>query len=152
MARGGLNYELAATVLIEAAYLGDEKAAERNGVSVRSLQNYRKRLASGDKQLTESFAMKRAVLSQQWGDKLPLAINECVEFIATAAAQSKTDKNTMRNPALIAALAGAMKLCVDAHLTGKVIDARIAATNRPAHELPGQVPAEADGESSAFIN
>jgi hypothetical protein len=151
MARGGVNKELAATVLIEAIYLGDEKACARYGVAAKSLYNYRKLLASGDPQLAEFYRRKKAAFDAQWAEKLPLALDQSVQFLAAAAAAGIEDNMIKRNPMMISAVAGAMKLLADVLYTGKVIDARLAQTNRETAGLPGQVPAEDDADSDSAL-
>lgn len=152
MARGGTNKELAATVLIEAAYIGDEKACERYGLALRSLQRYRKALAEGDTELAEFVAKKRKAFDQEWAAKIPIALSETVEYLTAVSAAAKTDKLLLRNPMMVSAAAGGMKLLADVMFTGKIIDARIAQTNRPADGIPGEIPAETDGESSPLIH
>lgn len=140
MARGGVDKEFAATVILEAIYLGDEKAAQRYDISIKSVERYRKLWAQGDKELVEFVRMKRQAFDREWAQSLPLALQQSVEFLGKAAAAAKEDRNVLRNPMMISAMAGAMKLLADVHYTGKIIDARIAASNRPPDEVPREIP------------
>ena len=64
-----LNYERAAAILIDAAYLGDEVAAKNWKVSTRTIENYRARLKE-DPKLSELFHRKRAVAEVGWVSRL----------------------------------------------------------------------------------
>lgn len=125
MARNGVNKSRAAKILMEAIYLGDEKACTRNGISIRTLQNYRKRLAEGDPDLVEMVGRCKKNLDREWAASLPIALGQSVEFIASAAAAAKDDKRVLCNPMMISSIAGAMKLLADVYYTGKIIDARV---------------------------
>lgn len=54
---GGFDYHLAARVLVDAQVLGDEKAAKKHKVTVRSVGRYRTRMQS-DSKLHELVAKK----------------------------------------------------------------------------------------------
>lgn len=144
MARNGVNKDRAARILIEAAYLGDEKAIKRGGISIRTLQYYRKRLAEGDPELVELIGRYKQAMDREWASSLPMALNQSVEFIASAAAAAKDDKNTLRNPMMISSIAGAMKLLADVYYTGRVIDARVGAGRvEPFRPIDEESPADA---------
>ena len=57
-----LNKEFAATVLLDAVYTTDEQSCKKYGVSVRSLQRWRRQLADGDPELAGCVATKKAAL------------------------------------------------------------------------------------------
>jgi hypothetical protein len=116
-----LDKELAATVILEACYTTDEKAAARHGVSIRSLQRWRRRFAS-DPVLAGIVATKKKALDQTWAEEMPVALRKAIRFIGEAC-----DVADKRNPAVISAIAGALKVLAEALYTGRVIDARIAA-------------------------
>lgn len=136
-----INKELAATVLIEAAYTTDEKACEKFGVSIRSLQRWRKALTT-DAALAGFVATKKKAFDDAWADQMPKALRKCLEFIERACEQADP-----RNPAVIESINGAIKIIADAQATGKFIDARIGTPNREAGELPRQ-----SDPPSALIN
>jgi hypothetical protein len=133
------KYERAAAVLLDALYTTDQKAAERYGVSLRSVQGWRRMLAE-DSEFAAFFATKKEQFDAAWADTLPIALKEGVGLLAECARAIRSDARMMKNPAVIAAVAGAVKICAEVYLTGKVIDARIAGTDRQA----GQVPLEGD--------
>ena len=120
-----LNKELAATALLEAAYTTDEMVCERYGISRRSLQRWRKALGT-DNELAQSVATKKAAMDVAWAESLPAALRNSLEFIAGACAKAKDDPTAYRNPLLISAVAGALKLCAEVFYTGRVLDARLA--------------------------
>jgi len=59
-------------------------------------------------------------------ESIPTALRNSLEFITGACAKAKGDPNASRNPMLISAVAGALKLGAEVFYTGKVIDARLA--------------------------
>ena len=77
-----LNYERAAAILVDAAYLGDEAAAKKWQVSVRTIKNYRDRLKV-DAKLSEFFHRKRGVAEGHWSTELKRALRS----VLTKAAQ-----------------------------------------------------------------
>lgn len=138
--KGKFKPEIAAAVLLTAAYANDEDACKKYGVSIRSLQNWRRRLIEDD-EFALFFATKNAEASKKWADELPIALNKSLKFLGEAADAARLDRNHRMNPMVIQAVAGAMKLIADVHLTSRVIDARLASTDRPENGLPEQVSA-----------
>ena len=59
------SYERAATILAEAELFGEKQVAQRWGISVRTIKNYRKRMES-DKQLSAFFLEKKELLTVDW--------------------------------------------------------------------------------------
>lgn len=117
--------ERAATILVEAAYKGDKAATAEWGLTTRTLRNWRQRLNT-DAAFAELFRQKRAAVEKDWAQDAPQAIRAAIAFIQRAAANGKT------TPAMVHAVAGAMKLLADVTLTKQVLDARLAERNRPA--------------------
>lgn len=83
-----LNYERAAAILVDAAYLGDEEAAKKWKITVRTIYNYREKLKT-DAKLSELFKRKRALAEGSWVSELKRALRttlhkatmivECIE-------------------------------------------------------------------------
>lgn len=144
------KYELAATVLLEAAYTTDEVACAKYGISVRTLQRWRKDLLTND-ELAGFVATKKEILNAAWADELPIALKKGIQLIGECSDAIRSDPRMMKNPQVLSAVAGAMKLCAEVLMTNKVIDARIADRNRPAVELSGQV-SSADTTQSQYAN
>jgi uncharacterized protein (DUF2267 family) len=114
------NHDRAAQVLAEAAIYGDAKAATRASITVRTIQNYRKRLAV-DTLLSQLFAEKRAALERKWASSLAPAIRSAVGFLQRAAEEADP-----RDPEAIHAVAGAFKLLTEVAITKEILDERFA--------------------------
>jgi hypothetical protein len=125
---GRFNYDRAAAVLVEAAYYGDKAAAERNGVSVRSVENYRARLED-DIELVAIFAIKKQQFDESWADELPGAIRAGIQFLAKAAREADP-----KDAQTIYSMAGALKILADVTLTKRVLDARLTGRGEPERE------------------
>jgi len=69
-----LNKEFAASVLMDAIYTTDAQACDKYGVSVRSLQRWRRQLADGDPELGGVVATKKAARWTPPGQKACLQL------------------------------------------------------------------------------
>jgi len=132
----------AAKLLVEAATDGDKAVAERHGVTVRSLQRYRKALVR-DEELSRAVADKKAKVEAGWADQIPGALRAAIAFLQKAAEQADP-----KDPAAIHSVAGAMKLLSETSATWKVLDARLARQNRPVQQADGTPPAAGGGSNS----
>lgn len=109
-----LASEVVAQALIDAITLGDPAAAEKHGVSVRSLQRYRARLSEDpDGELAQSVAAKRKALTAEW-------------LAETARARMKILAKLERMveaapPEMIREVAGALKIVHDASVSERVV-------------------------------
>jgi hypothetical protein len=144
--QGKFKPEIAAAVLITAAYVNDDEACKQYGVSLRSLQNWRRRLHE-DAEFADFFTTKSREAGQKWAEQLPIALTKALQFLSAAADAVRQDPLYLRNPMVVQAIAGAFKLCADVHLTSKVLDARLANKDRPENGIseqvsPGQQPVE----------
>jgi len=120
------NYERAGAALAEAAFYGDTQAAEHFGISIRSIQRYRKRLKEDDK-LASVVVEKKRILEEAWADELPGAIGSAVEFLHRAGKEADPT-----DPDAIHSVAGALKILSQVAMTRKVIDARLSKADRPS--------------------
>jgi len=125
------NYEKASTVLVDAAYPNDQQAADKHGVSTRTIQRWRKRLDS-DAKLAAFVARKKDMHDRGWASDLAAAKKSATQFLETA--PSKIPAVT---PEYIHAVAGALKILADADAVRKFLDARISQHNR-AHGAKNQ--------------
>jgi hypothetical protein len=137
-----MNYELAATVLIEALFTTDGEACVKYGITARTLRRYRQRLAK-DQNLAQLVKEKKAALDAGWASELPGLLRESQQAIKGLIAEIRTNPILRKNPMLLVTAleksAGAHRLFVDAYYTGKMIDARIAATTAGSqNELRGE--------------
>lgn len=121
----------AAKLLVEAATLGDKATAKKHGVSLRTLQRWRKQL-EGDSALSQAVASKKAKVEEGWADEIPGALRAAIAFLTKAAEQADP-----KDPAAIHSVAGAMKLLSETSATWKVLDARLARQNRSAGSEAG---------------
>lgn len=139
--RGGFDYDRAAAILVEAAYYGDQKAAQRWDISERTIYNYRKR-AKTDEKLSDLFKSKRATFERSWADELPGSIKAGIDFLKRAA--QSADHN---NPDVIHAIAGALKIQAGVAVTKDILDARLARERGPT-DTPDRPLAAADASQS----
>lgn len=137
--RGGFNHDFAAEVLIAAVYASDDEACGKYGISLRTLQNYRKRLIS-DGKLAECFATRKTKLDEEWIDDFvaplkqgALVIKECFEEI-------RRNPRAKLNPMLIDAVSNALRTCADIKLTALAINAQFGDTDQPSSSIPQEVP------------
>lgn len=143
-----VNDDIAVAVLLEALFTTDEEACSKYQIHRRTLANYRKRLAE-DKNFAQFFLTKKKEFYDKWADDMPVALKDSLAFISHASRSAAKDPRSYMNPALISAVAGAMKLVADILYTGWVIDARITDTNRQETGISQSDSAEAD---SAYIS
>lgn len=136
--RKNFDYERASRALAVAALEGDAAAAKREGITVRTLQRYRKQL-DADPLLSQLVAEKKAALENNWANEIAPTLRAALAFIRKAA-----ENLDPTDPEAVHAVAGAFKLINEGHQTMKVIDARLAELHRPASPLTGQVAAEAN--------
>lgn len=130
----------AAIILAEAAVFGDEEAIKRHKISLRTLQRYRKAVGS-DPELARLFADKKAALEVAWAQEIPAAAREAILFLRRA-----SEKADPKDPAVIHAVAGALKILTETHVTLRGLDAFLSAVGATA-EGAQTVRAPADEEN-----
>lgn len=131
-----INKELAATVILEAAYTTDEIAIKKYGVSLRSLQRWRKSL-SEDLALADVVRQKQEEFNRRWADEFPLMLLEAAQTLRSCFTHIRSNDKVKINPELIKSIAESVRLCGDVYLTSKAIDARIAPQDRSQGGLFG---------------
>jgi transposase-like protein len=110
-------------ILLEACYSNDTVVADKYGITPRTLFNWRKKLVE-DKEFSETFILKKEEFEATWLDSMRKSIISGATFIQRAA--NEAEDETLRNPEMVRAIAGAIKICSDVILTGGMINARIA--------------------------
>jgi ParB-like chromosome segregation protein Spo0J len=120
-----LNKELAAEALIDAAFTTDEQACQKYGISTKTLQRYRVRLAEGDPELSGFVATKKAARDAAWAENLPGALAKGLQALESCFAAVQQDPESLKKPEVIHALAGAYRICAEVHITSRLIDARM---------------------------
>lgn len=119
-----LDLDRVAAILVEALYYGDAQAAERWGITTRTIINYRNRLAD-DVELSRIFADKKDKFETEWASEIPAAMRAGLRFLMKAAEEADhTD------PDVIHAVAGGMKIMAEIGLTKDIIDARLGRHDR----------------------
>lgn len=114
-----LDYDRTALILAESIFLGDRRVAQKWGVTVRTVQNYRQRLRTDD-ELSLICSVKKKELLDSWITELPAAMRAGTDFIIRAAQESDP-----KDPNAIHAIAGAMKILAEIGLTKEIVDARL---------------------------
>jgi hypothetical protein len=123
-------------ILLEAVASTDEKVCKKYGITLRTLQRYRRKfVTTGDAKLTQAVAENKAKLDKAWLSQVPATLRACLEYLQRAAAQSsETD------PEAIHAIAGAMKMIAETDGTYRLIDVRISGQNGGSGAAAGSVP------------
>lgn len=136
--------DVRAVLLAEAAWIGDEAACEKYGVSKRSLQRFR-RQAGTDMALMQALEAKRKAFEARWLEDLDLSLGEAIRTIRVCALEVAKDPKSAKNPAIIKELAGSIKMLADVKLANRVIEARLLGLNsgqQPADESHRLQPGE----------
>lgn len=122
-------------ILAEAAWLGDQTACEKYGISLRSLQRLRRSVGT-DVALLQSLEAKKRLFEKRWLEELDSSIGAAIRTIKTCADAVAADPRASKNPAVIHEIAGAVKLLADVKLANRVIDARLKGLERPNEDTP----------------
>ncbi len=93
------NRTRAALILADASLTKDRLAADRHGISVRSIEDWRRRLKR-DPQLRQEY--DRLIAARDWSLKIPNALASAIAYIERA---SSTPEIT---PELVTAISGAI--------------------------------------------
>jgi hypothetical protein len=110
-------------ILVEACYSNDSVVAEKYGIDRRTLLNWRKKMVE-DKEFSQTFALKKEDFEATWVESMRQSIMSGANFLQRVANEAEGD--TLRNPEMVRAIAGSIKICSDVILTGGMIRARIA--------------------------
>jgi hypothetical protein len=114
-----IDYDRVASILVEAAYNGEQDTADRWGITPRTIRNYQNRLEE-DSKLSHIFNHKRRLFENQWATEIPGVIREGLNFLRRAAKEADP-----KDPAAIHAVAGFVKVLNEAELTREILDARL---------------------------
>src|SRR5512133_899624 len=108
----------AAMALASAAVVGDKAAAKAHKCSTRSLRHWRK-LAETVPELAAACREKKATVEADWAEKLPGAIQSCIDFLKRAA------ETAMVDPDMVHSVAGALKILNETAISRRVLDVRL---------------------------
>jgi hypothetical protein len=141
-----LNYERAAAILVDAAYLGDEAAAKKWKITPRTIFNYRERLRS-DPKLSELFSRKRSSAEGNWISELRRALTatlqkatlivECIEPVEIIETEYGGQTQVVNMVGLRTLIAAGRDLGEIA-LALQVLDAGDADQNPDRSDTPGE--------------
>jgi hypothetical protein len=132
------DLDLKAEILAESILLGDDTTCQRYKISPRTLYRYRAELPK-NMFLAEKVSQKKASLEQAWAATIPAAARAAIEFLARAACQADP-----RDPEAIHAVAGALKILAETHVTLRGLDVILAAYGARADAAqPAPLPAGA---------
>lgn len=126
-----LNYDFAATVLVNAMQEGDELTCHKFGVSIKTIERYKKRVQH-DPVLAEHVAQKQQLVNRDWTADILPAMRAAIEFIRRAAESADT-----RDVNAIQAVAGALKVLSEIYMTQEVLVAKLAGYDRAQPEAAG---------------
>lgn len=134
--------DIRAAILLEAAMLGDEPAATKFGVGVRSIQRWR-RSVGVDEILSAEIESKKKIFEERWLSDLDITIGKAIRTVGSAVDSIALDPKTARNPELLHEVVQAVRILADVRLATKVIDARLEQMKRdqlpPAPSNPDEV-------------
>lgn len=133
MATPRFDRDRAVRILVDAAAIGDAKACESWKISLRTLQNYRARLA-GDPELSQAFAQKRTQLDNDWRIARRRFLNAAIAKVQVLVDQAGPDQ--------IRDVVGAIKIIGDLEVAAGVLGERTGVDQQ------GQAPAEDAGAGS----
>lgn len=133
------KFQFAASVLLDAVYTNDEAACAKYGITPRTLRNYRRKLHE-DAAFAAIFHTKEVELQKVWAQDFIAPLKKGAQFLLEAFESVRSDKNYIKNPVVIQAVAEAVRLCADVVLTSKAIDAQFSDPDQSANQLPQEVP------------
>lgn len=140
-----VDTERAAEILVQSIYRSDKIVASEFGISIKTVQNYRKRMKD-DESLALVFREKRQLIESQWADKLGGAILDAIEFIKRAAREADP-----KDPEVIHAITGSLKIIAQIDITRTAINARYALSNGSADSHADQVRSSAGQADKRII-
>lgn len=118
-----LDYDRVALILVEAVFFGDARAAQRWGVSTKTVQRYRNELNTNE-QLSDCFSIKKQEFELNWATEIPAAVRAGIRFLLEA------PQKLVTTPESVHAVAGAVKILSEIGLAKEIVDARLAGYRR----------------------
>lgn len=112
MAAPNFNSERAAMILAEASLCSDTDVADRWGVSVRTIQRYRSRLAE-DAELSLLVRLKTQIFCRSWVDDAASVVKLAATQIKKRICVAQTEEDAK----VIHAIAGAAKIFGELNIT-----------------------------------
>ncbi len=125
MANPNFDRDKASKIVLDASLMGDRAAADKWGVSERTVRHYRHKLDS-DPEFAEVCQEKKRIQDEAWADEIPSMLAAGITFLKEAAQQGDRE-----DPDFVHAIAGAIKIVSEVHQVRRVIDARLSGEDRP---------------------
>lgn len=122
----------AARVLVDAELSSREQAAQRHGVSTRTITRWRDRM-DVDPVLSRLVVQKRIEADRAWLRQAPPMIEDALQYMRRCTTEGEV------SPEMLRAVAGAVKLVSEAIASREIIDARIHQALGAAGAGAGQV-------------
>lgn len=113
-----------AMILVEASFFGDRRAAEKWGITARTVHNYRKRLNT-DAEFSKLFNLKRQEYQQDWIEDIPATVRNGIQWLSQAFNKLEPTAENVH------AITGAIKILTEIGLTKELVDARLGKFSLP---------------------
>ena len=120
-----LNAPRAARVVVDSAYLGDKAAAEKHGVSTRTVRRYRERCDS-DPKLAAFVRIEAGRREAEWAADLTPAIAAGADFLRRACEEA--DPSKAEN---ITAVGEALAKLAEVKIAAALVRSRVARPDGP---------------------
>lgn len=111
-------------ILCDAVVMGDRPAAQKWGLTIRSIITYRQRLET-DEKLRSYVKTLQEKQEADWLGKIPDVLAEGMAYLSEAFTQNRSNGIGVLNPETIAALTGAIETLADIDMTRKIIAERL---------------------------
>jgi hypothetical protein len=106
-------------VLCDAVIMGDRKAAQKWGVSLRSICNWRDNLEN-DEKLRNLMQLYRQKQTEKWLEDIPIALSGIIRFVNEATHELSPSKAED-----LIAVVTALEAIADVKMTEKILEARL---------------------------
>ena len=114
-----LNKKRAAKLIVESIFYGDKPTVKRFGLSIATLDNYRRRLNTDD-ELVILCQEYRAKFETEWISELPIAAKGIIRAITRA-----SQEINIENASDAREMAEALKIVAEVFLAEKIINAQL---------------------------
>lgn len=142
--------ELMATVLADSVFAKDKEVAAKYGIDEKTVQNYRRRLAS-DPLLRGVFDSKIAALEAGWVREMPRALREGLETQRAITRNLRDDPDFQANPGALKEVAQANLAVAEIYLTWLSVKNGAGNTPSQGREEQGQVRGDGAGDESERV-
>jgi len=140
--------DLMAQAVIDAAITSVPAAAEKYGVTRKTIYVWRKAVGSNPAVL-RAVTEKKAAADRAWAEQIPACLEACIDYLHRAAVESQN-----KTPEMVHAIAGALKMVSEVAATWKVLDVHLerfrgGAVPKVLPFLPAGGNGNGDGKAAA---